>query len=95
MKKYLLALLFCSTLSHAQYFEMPKPILCGEPEVMFKELSATYSERIFWAGQGEETTYMLWVNAKTNSWTLIQSTKIVSCIIGTGNNNKFLLGNQL
>ena len=95
MKKYLFALLFCSTASYSQFFETEKPVVCGKPELMFKELSATYGEKVFWAGQGEETTYLLWVNAKTNSWTLVQSTKALSCIIGTGNNNNFLLGNQL
>ena len=95
MKKYLAALLFVSTAGYAQFVETQKPVICAKPEIVFKELAATYNERIFWAGKGEETTYLLWVNSKTNSWTLVQSTKALSCIIGTGTNNNFLLGNQL
>lgn len=97
MKKYLAALFFglVATASYSQYFETEKKVLCSTPEQLFKELANEYRETMQWAGKGETSTYMLWVNAKTNTWTLTQSTKEISCIIGTGQGNHLFLGSQL
>lgn len=98
MNKYLLLLLLgVSLLANAQIVELQKNIVCSNPDFLFKELAKEYKERIYWAGYGDKSnsTYMLWVNAKTNTWTITQSTKEISCIIGSGTDNKLLLGSDL
>ena len=99
MVKYISTLLFGLTLvlASAQVVEIQKTVLCSTPEKLFTELAKEHRERIYWAGHGEQSssTYILWVNARANTWTLTQSNKEVSCIIGSGNENRLLLGPEL
>lgn len=99
MKHYLTALVIgaFAVLSNAQVIEMEKTVVCSKPDLVFKELAKEYQERIYWAGHGEKSssTYILWINAKNNTWTLTQSNKDVSCIIGSGTDNRLLLGSNL
>lgn len=98
MNKYLLILLLGISLStHSQVIEMEKTVVCSKPDLVFKELAKEYQERIYWAGHGEKSssTYILWISSKNNTWTLTQSNKDVSCIIGSGTDNRLLLGSNL
>lgn len=99
MKQYVLAFLIGAlvTISNAQVLEMEKTVVCSKPDMVFKELAKEYQERIYWAGHGEKSgsTYILWINAKNNTWTLTQSTREISCIIGSGTENRLLLGSNL
>lgn len=99
MKKYFAAAVISvhAVLASAQVVEIQKTVLCSTPEKLFTELAKEHRERIYWAGHGEQSssTYILWVNARANTWTLTQSNKEVSCIIGSGNENRLLLGPEL
>ena len=99
MKRHLLAWLLgaLAATANAQIIEMEKTVVCSSPDMVFKELAKEYQERIYWAGHGEKSssTYVLWVNAKNNTWTLTQSTREIACIIGSGTENRLLLGSNL
>ena len=99
MLKHLSVLLLGSFLvaANAQVIEIQKTVLCSTPDRLFTELAKEHREKIYWAGHGEKSgsTYILWVNAETKSWTLTQSNKEVSCIIGSGSDNRLFLGSNL
>ena len=99
MQKHLSALLLSSvaTVCNAQLVEIQKPVQCGPTDKLFTELMKEYQEQLYWAGAGEKvgSNYVLWVNAETKTWTLTQSNKDVSCILGTGTGSRVFLGNTL
>lgn len=99
MRMSLVAFLFCliSPIANAEYFRLTKPVICGELETLAKQIAENYQEKIYWIGQHREaqSNYALLINAKTQSWTILQAQGTVACIIGTGNGNQLLLGQQL
>jgi hypothetical protein len=91
MKKLSVAFLFCltSTIANAQseFRQIPKPVLCGPIELIFKSLiDSEINELPIWTGKNEDSKsdYALFVNPKTNSFTLVQFGKEWGCILGVG-----------
>lgn len=90
----IVAFLFClnSSIANAQAFRSDKPVLCDETEKVLKSLSENYNEAPVWTAKDarNDSVYTLFVNSKTNTWTLLQMTPTVSCVLGVGENSKFL-----
>jgi hypothetical protein len=93
MKKLLLvAPLFCliSSIAGAQV-EKQKPILCYPIGQLIKEIKEIREEPQ-WTGRSlqGESQYLLIVNEKDKSWTLIQFDGVNGCVIGTGAKSKII-----
>ena len=94
MKSLLVASLFCltGTIAHAQnalppgFVTTTKPILCGPLDVVFKTMaSKEINERPIWVGQDENrSNYVIFVNAETSGFTLVQFGEQIACILGLG-----------
>jgi hypothetical protein len=64
-----------------------KPIVCMETTALLSALtSEELNEKIHWAGKTdtEDSNFVLFVNQKTKSWTMVQMNNKVACILGTG-----------
>ena len=99
MRYILVAFLFCltSSIANAEAFESLKPVVCAETAKVIKSLNDNYGEKPVWIAKDTkgETRYSLFVNEKKNSWTMIQFTAEVACVIGVGTDSKLVLGNRV
>jgi len=93
MKKLLLvAPLFCliSSIAGAQV-EKQKPVLCYPIGQLIKEIKEIREEPQ-WTGRSlqGESQYLLIVNEKDKSWTLIQFDGVNGCVIGAGTKSRLI-----
>jgi hypothetical protein len=96
MNKKLMALIFClvSTISNAQnnnFKELNKKVSCGPFNDIVKILMSTqYKEIPIWSGLdiSEGTSYALFHNEKTGTFTLIEFNKNIACVLGEGTNSQ-------
>lgn len=88
MKTCAVAFLFCltSTIVYAaELFTVSKPVICSDPKSIIEYLSGEdYREQPNWAGRDEKSRYVLMVNDKTKTWSMVQFNDTVACIIGAG-----------
>lgn len=83
-------LLVCLTLLSAQIQAQTvvnKPIVCMDTPDLLKAISGSeIGEKLHWAGKSdaEDSNFVLFVNSKTKSWTLVQLNEKIACILGTG-----------
>lgn len=94
MRTLAMAFLFCltSSIANAQAFQSNKPLICNSTQTIFKALTETYNEKPVWMAKGENTQFTLFVNKKEDTWTLVQFTPEVACILGVGKESTMLLG---
>ena len=94
MQRLALAFLFClySSIANAQpSVELDKPVICNTLEYVAEQLSGVYKEEPHWAGTGTNSKYVMFVNPRTRTWTLVEYTDTgIACIIGTGENSTLL-----
>lgn len=90
-KQMSVAFLFCltSTIANAQsskYFETVKSVPCDDARLIIKGLMERYGEVPVWGAKDlrDESRYLLTVNEKNGSWTLLQYTPELACILGAG-----------
>lgn len=95
MQKLITTLIFCLFVNvvHAQTFEAEKPVVCDSTRTVIKFLTERYNEKHIWVGKSgdDDSYYGLLVNMKTGSWTLLQYTKDIACILGAGSSSKLQL----
>lgn len=100
MRKSLMAFLFCltSTIANAQserdFKPFNKTVLCGLFEDLIDGLSdKDISELPVWVGNDEsgKNQWGLFVNKTAGTFTIVQFTDRVACIIGTGTKSRELL----
>jgi hypothetical protein len=88
MYRAVMAFLFCLTgsIANAQPFQIEKPLLCDKTEEIFASLKEKFQEEPVWLGSdiGGNSKYALFINATKDTWTLLQFTPEVSCILGVG-----------
>jgi hypothetical protein len=90
------AFLFCaSTIANAQseFRNIPKTVLCGPADGVFKALAdPEINEKPVWLGKEDNKTtdYALFVNQQMGTFTIIQFSKNMACIIGIGNQSNLL-----
>lgn len=94
MRTVIAAFLFClsSSIAYAQPFEARKPVLCDNVQSLIKGLTENYNEKPVWTARNpvDDTRFALFVNPKEGTWTLLQMTQEVACIIGVGQESKWL-----
>jgi hypothetical protein len=94
-----LLLAIYSTASAAEIFAATKKIYCGETSVIVEFLlGEDYEEVPAWGGKDAETnsSFVLMVNSKTKTWTIIQMNDEVACLIGSGSDStRFNLGKKV
>lgn len=95
MKNLLLGLCFVSTLAVAEPFQSQKPIVCATTEEVFHAMQERYEEKPIMLSKDlkSNTQYMILINIKKDSWTLVQFNNETACIIATGNQIKLMLEN--
>lgn len=96
-KQLSVAFLFCLTsiIANAQsnkYFETVKPVICDDAKLIVGSLMEKWGELPVWAAKDEkdESKYLLLVNPKTQTWTLLQFTPEIACILGVGGNSNLI-----
>jgi hypothetical protein len=96
MKSILVTVLLgLSSIVYAQPFQLEKPLVCGETASLMEVLRGSeFKEIPFWFGADSDSAnkFMMVVNEKTKTWTMIQFTGKVACILGSGDSYKFIKG---
>ena len=91
--KILLVAFLLSLISSVAYaedsFVIEKPVLCSTPRTVIEALSGSdFQEDPIWTGNNDEDRYVLMVNKKTKTWTIVQFNSNTACIVGSGTNHK-------
>lgn len=75
-----------TTLAHAEPRRLNKPVICESTEKVFRTMVEEFGETPQWRGVTAQqgTSTVLTVNPKTGSWTLIEYTSVMACVIGVG-----------
>ena len=87
MKHILLFLAFLVTTVNAQPLTTTKEVQCDKTDVMISILKGKDFEEVpIWLGKGDSKApnYSLFVNSATRSWTIIQFSNELSCVLGSG-----------
>jgi len=91
-----MAFLFClvSTVANAQPFQTNKPVICDDSKTVIKFLSERYGERLIWMANDAQdlSKFGLFVNEKTKTWTMLQFTPEIACVVGLGKDSTLILG---
>lgn len=69
------------------WFETNKPVKCGPfREIVQIVIGEPFTEQPLWVGHSgvDPTSFTLFRNHKTNTWTLVQYGKEVGCVLGMG-----------
>jgi hypothetical protein len=93
MRQLALAFLFCltSSIANAQpAVQLDKPVTCSTLKAVVEQLSGLYKEEPYWNGSGHNSKYIMFVNVKTQAWTLVEYSDTIACIIGTGEKSTLL-----
>ena len=91
MRVLLTSILCLPLLVFAESVTVDKPVLCDSPKIVFEAVSGgSNQEEPSWVGSDDKSKYVLMVNKKTGTWTMIQYNNNIACIIGLGENQKQL-----
>lgn len=90
----LVAFLFCltSTIVYAsESFTVNKPVFCSDVKSIIEFLTGEgYREQPYWVGKDEKSKYIMLVNQKTKTWSMVQFNDQVACVIGAGEGSRLL-----
>lgn len=77
--------------------QVQKTITCAELKWLVQLLLTDYGEIPIFAGldRSGKSKYLLTMNHKTETWTMIEHDNEVACVIGTGSNGVVSLSNIL
>jgi hypothetical protein len=88
MKKLLVSVILLPVLAVAQGpVIVEKPVVCEKVEIILNSLTKEFSEKPVWLGESSDSKYSVFVDKK-GSWTIIQFTDRMACILGTGETSK-------
>jgi hypothetical protein len=72
-----------------------KPVVCSDPKTVIEGLTEESGEQPFWSGATEKTKYILLVNPKTRTWSMVEYTDKTACVLDMGkDSSQILLGNM-
>lgn len=95
MRKLTVAFLLglISFVAHAQKDPIiaEKPVFCSTLKIVMETVSGVYQEEPFWRGADDRSKFLMTVNPKSGSWTMIQYNDQIACVLGVGMNSKVLL----
>ena len=96
MRNFLTAvcLLIISSTVPAELRTLNKPVVCDTTERVFSSVMETFKETPQWRGPSPQqgTDIVLTVNLTTGSWTLIEYTTVMACVIAVGEKSTGLWG---
>ena len=76
--------------------EIQRKIICEETSRLLAQLNNQYKESPTWRGKLEDNAkYAMFTNPQTKSWTFIQMTPRVSCILALGDDFQQIFRNPL
>lgn len=87
MRSILVAFLLglISFVAYAQTIIVEKPVVCSDTKTVIETVSGPdWKEQPFWTGKDTLSRYVMMVNEKSKTWTLIQFKDDIACVIGTG-----------
>jgi hypothetical protein len=93
MRKLAVAFLLALTslVANAEIVESNKPVVCSDVKTVIENISSVYNESPYWIGAGNDSSkYVLMVNSKTKTWTIIQFNDKIACVIGTGSRGNLI-----
>lgn len=61
-----------------------KPVVCADPKTVFEGLTADSEEQPFWSGSSNNTKFILFVNTRTKTWSLVEYNDKTACVLGVG-----------
>lgn len=95
MSKITMAFLFClvSTIANAQnnFKDLKKTVQCGPTKEMFAlVMKEPHKEIPLWSGLdlNEKTSYVIFHNEKTGSFSIIEFNDKVACLLGEGSESQ-------
>lgn len=99
MKKFmvLVLLIVLPMMARAEdkgWFETNKPVKCGPfREIVQIVISEPFTEQPVWVGTSgtDPTSFTLFVNDKSGTWTLVQYAKEIGCVLGMGPSGKLYI----
>jgi hypothetical protein len=91
MKNFLISVLLLPVLAIAQEpVIVEKSIVCAKASTLLNGLKDKYDELPIWIGQDERSRYSLFVS-KTGTWTLVQFSDEIACILGVGTDSREII----
>lgn len=81
----LIALLFVPVVDQdLDPFYIDRKIECDKIELVFEHFVTKYAEMPVWHGKDRNSGYLLLVNERTGSWTMLQYADDIACVLGVG-----------
>ena len=95
MKTILYSLLFLCIAANAQQItELRKPVKCSEVKWVMNNFYEQYGEQPIWVSKTEQgSSVALLHNPDTKTWTLIEYSDELACILDTGRSNSKPINN--
>jgi hypothetical protein len=95
MKKLCISIIttVLSTMVFAQSTKLTidRTLVCDDTKKIVNELMrGDYKEVPIWGGLDESTKFMVLANSNTGTWTIIQFTPGIACLLGAGDGSKLL-----
>ena len=79
---------------YAQVVQVEKPVVCSNLKTIVETISQDFQEQPTWRGNDSRSKYVMFSNSKTGTWTLIQYSDNVACVIGSGENGRQLFSGK-
>ena len=73
---------------------MNKKVTCGETKFILNLIAEEFQEKVVFSGPSpeEKSVYLVLMNSKTGTWTVLQGNEKVTCVIGVGEGGKVNIG---
>ena len=98
MNRLTVAFLFClisNIVNAGDAIELQKPVLCSDLKTVIEFVTGPkFKEQPTWTGADDLGKYILTQNDKTGTWTLIQYSEGIACILGTGERGQLIFLNK-
>jgi len=89
MRTLLISILLLPIFALAEPVTVEKSVTCDKPKAVIETISGSdINEVPFWVGTDDKSKYVLMVNKKTGTWTMVQYNSNIACIIGFGENQQ-------
>lgn len=83
--------LFAGAVYATDPFNVDKSVLCADVKTVIETITGgDYSEQPFWIGRDESSKFVLLVNERSKTWSMVQFNNRIACIIATGDSAKLI-----
>jgi len=86
MKYIFVALVFLSSVAHAQLSEYERRVTCGKTQFVISALTRNAQEKPIWSGTDPKTNTQttILLNTLTLTWTVVQYDATTACVLQSG-----------